>query len=421
MNKYEEILYKLFYIDRNIVSKGNLDALNYIGDIYKDLIIHRFKSGTKFYDWEVPNEWTLNYASIKDSSDNLILNDSDHPFSVVFCSSNVKCKIKGVDLKERLHTGKCDLNDCIPYRQSTYENKWGFCVKQDLKDSINNDSMYFVEIDCSFLKGELLAGELTIPGETDKEIVLTSYICHPRQAHDGLSGVIMLLKVFDFLVTRKNKFTYRFFFFPETIGSICLLGSKILNPEKIEYALVSTCVGSILHKPVYKRTFLNNHSLDNLVNHLYPELVEMRNYYPYGSDERQLSSPGVRIPTGLVMGKPFGEFPEYHTDLDNLEFMNWEDFQKISEIYFHIITEYEILKKPIYLFGACEPMLGKRNLYSVIGNSLHTNDSILRNWILHLSDGNNTILDISIKSGFSVSEVEKFCGELVSHGIIKFI
>jgi aminopeptidase-like protein len=340
--------------------------------------------------------------------------------SVVFCSAPIKSNIRGTDLMERLHINEF-IPESIPYRQSTYDNKWGFCVDHKFKESILADEIYSVEIDSEFSDGELLAGELKIIGESDREIILTSYMCHPRQAHDGLSGVIMLLKLYDFLNTRNNKFTYRFMMFPETIGSICLLGSKKIIPNNIEYSLISTCVGKISNRPVYKSTFLNNHSIDNLINHLFGDSIDIREYYPFGSDERQLSSPGIEIPSAIIMGNPFGEFNEYHTDKDNLEFIDWADFEDLFKIYVSTITEYEKYKKPIYLLNGCEPMLGKRNLYSVIGNSKHTSESIIRNWILHLANGKNNIMDISIKSGFEINLIDQYCDELVEHGIIKLI
>jgi aminopeptidase-like protein len=121
------------------------------------------------------------------------------------------------------------------------------------------------------------------------------------------------------------------------------------------------------------------------------------------------------------MGDPFGEFNEYHTDHDDLDFINWCDIQNIFEIYKSVITEYEKYRKPIYLLEGCEPMLGKRNLYSVIGNSKHTDESIIRNWILHLANGKNNTLDISMKSGFDIDIIERYCKELSNHGIIKLI
>jgi len=407
-------------MDRNIVSPGNLDALNYIGKIYKDLKVHKFRSGSKFYDWVVPKSWKINSATIKNSKGDIILSHHESPMTVVFCSPPTRVSISGRDLIQRLHSNEF-IPDSIPYRQSTYDNKWGFCVNQKFKDSLELDEIYEVDIDSEFSDGELLAGELKIEGNSDKEILLTSYICHPSQAHDGLSGVIMILMIYDFLIKRDNKFTYRFMFFPETIGSICLLGSKNIIPEKVEYSLVSTCVGKITTLPVYKSTFLNNHSIDNLVRYLFNKDIEIRNYYPYGSDERQFSSPGIGIPSSIIMGDPFGEFNEYHTDRDNLDFINWTDIQRIFEIYKSVITEYEKYTKPIYLLDGCEPMLGKRNLYSVIGNSKHTDESIIRNWILHLANGRNNTLDISMKSGFDVDLIERYCEELSKHGIIKLI
>lgn len=420
MNKYKKILEHLFYLDRNIVAEGNLEALNYIKDFYNDLIIHEFPTGTNFYDWEVPRKWKLNSATIKDSKNDIILDHSEAPMSVVFCSNPVNININGAELIHRLHTNE-HLPESTPYRQSTYENEWGFCVTQSFKKKIIAEERYQVEIDSEFFNDNLLTGELKIPGDTDREVILTSYLCHPRQAHDGLSGVIMLLRIYDFLKNRKNKFTYRFLMFPETIGSICLLGSKNILPEKVEYSMVSTCVGKCGHLPVYKSTFINNHSIDNLVSHLYNGGIEIRKYYPFGSDERQLSSPGIEIPTSIIMGLPFGEFNEYHTDQDNLEFVDWSDFDSIFNIYCSVITEYEKFKKPIYLFEGCEPMLGKRNLYSVIGNSKHTQESIIRNWILHLANGHNNTLDISIKSGVSLEIIDLYCEELVNNSLIKLI
>jgi aminopeptidase-like protein len=323
---------------------------------------------------------------------------------VVFCSKPFKGIIKTSELKSRIHTID-KIESAIPYRQSTYDNEWGFCMT---KKELNNlsDETYYVEVDSEFEDGNLLAGELKLEGESKKEVILTSYMCHPRQANDGLSGVIMLLKLYDYLKSKNLKYTYRFFFFPETIGSIALLSEGVIKPNNVEYGLVATCVGKIKNKITYKSTFLNNHSIDNVVRFINDGDTEIKNYFPYGSDERQFSSPNIRIPMASIMGITYGEFDEYHTSFDNLSFIDWGDLNLIYEKYISTILTYETEKKYKTTVGGGEVMLGKRNLYDVKGNSRHTDISKIRNWILHLSDGNNLLIDMSIKSGYDYNLIK---------------
>lgn len=416
MDKYKTILNDLFYIDRNIVADGNGEALNYIKEKYDKLKIHCFPSDLKVFDWMVPKSWKLNHAYIKNLNGDIVFNYKDSPMSVVFCSESFKGIIETSELKDRIYVSdKIEL--ATPYRQSTYDNKWGFCMTKDKLNNLN-DKSYYIEIDSEFEDGNLLAGELRLEGKFNKEVILTSYICHPRQANDGLSGVIMLLKLYDYLKNKDLKYTYRFFFFPETIGSIALLSEGIIRSIDVEYGLVATCVGKIKNKIIYKSSFLNNHSVDNVVKFINNNDTEIRNYFPYGSDERQFSSPGIRIPTASVMGMVYGEFDEYHTSFDNLDFIDWVDLDLIYEKYLSIILTYENEKKYKTTINGCEVMLGKKNLYDVKGNTMHTDTSKIRNWILHLSDGKNSLIDMSIKSGYNYDLIKMEALFLEKLGII---
>lgn len=415
---YKKLLEDLFYIDRNIVCDGNIEALDRIKEDYPNLQIYKFNSGENVFDWTIPKSWKLNNSFIKNPKGDVILSSNENPLNTVFCSESFEGVVSKDELLDRLHFSD-RIPESIPYRQSTYDNRWGFCVQKEFIDGLT-DGDYFVSIDSEFKDGSLVAGELVIEGQTKKEVILTSYICHPRQSNDGLSGVIMLLKLYDYLKTLKLKYTYRFFFFPETIGSITLLSKGVIKPKKVEYALVSTCVGNIDSHITYKSTYLNNHSIDNIIKDKFKDL-DIRKYFPYGSDERQFSSPGIRIPTAVITGTPFGEFDEYHTSFDDLDFFNWGSFNLIFDVYIKTIITYEELERYVVTFGGCEPMLGKRNLYIVEGNTRHTNTSLIRNWILNMCDGRNSLLDMSVESGYSYEDIKYQADILLKNKLIELI
>lgn len=410
----ELILNNVCPLRRSLLGTENDKALSIIEEYYP-LITHSFKSGDGVLDWTVPKEWKLSRATLTSERGELICDSDRSILEVVNYSEPYVGTLSFDDLKEHLHFSTT-LPFSIPYRTSYYNRSWGFCLSKSSYDNLDTSSLYRVNIDAEFVDGSMNIGELCIEGESKKEIILTSYLCHPEQAHDGLSGVICLLDLYDKLKDLDNFYTYRFFFIPETIGSICLLGRGIIKPSKVEFAIVSTCVG-YGEELTYKETFIGNHPIDNIVKNRNKTINQK--FTPTGSDERQLSSPKVRIPTASLMTRPHSEFPEYHTSSDNLDLVNIETIKKVSSFYLEVLREYENRRCYTICHEGGEPFLAHKNIYRQTGGTSNTAWDTARNWVIFLSDNHHSTLDMSIKAGIPIKEIEKCVKVLVDKEIIK--
>ena len=382
-----KLLNKLYKLNRSLVSDDNETALNLINE-YIPLQIHKYKSDTQCFDWKIPKKWKVNKGILKDSTGKIILDSDNNILHLINYSNSFKGKISKNNLINHLHYDK-NLPNAIPYRTSYYSNNWGFCISYNQFKELN-DTIYYIDIDTEFIEGELLIGEAVLKGKSDKEIILTSYYCHPNQINDGLSGVILLTKLYNKLRVLDLKYTYRFFFWPETIGCLTALSQKLIRPENVEYALISTTVGK--GDPYYKRTYLKNHSIDNIIEDI---VKNIRNYIPTGSDERQLSSQNIRIPTGVLTTIPYEEFDEYHTSEDNLDFICIDTINNMVDLYLKILIKYEKYSKYKLSIDGGEPFLSKYNLYRKIGIPGNSNEEVIRNWILHYCDGTKNSIDMS--------------------------
>jgi len=385
--------------------------------------IHKFKSGTKVFDWIIPKKWKVSKAQLKALDGKVVLDYDFNNLNLMTYSSPFSGILEKEILDDHLYF-KESIPNAIPWIHSYYAENWGFCLTKNQYNNLS-DKKYEVDIQTEFVDDFLNIAELEIKGKTDKEVIFTSYTCHPQMASDNVSGILLLLELYNLLKDRKDlKFTYKFFFFPETIGSITLLSSRLIKPENIEYALIGTCTGTgeEIH---YKKTHENNHSLDLIIEDVLSSYknVKIRDYWPTGgSDERQLSSPKIRIPTGTVMRAPYGEYDEYHTSLDDLSLMSIDKIKEIANIHEEIVLKYESYPKYLVAHDGCEPFLSKYNLYRTVGGT-HQNYEYeaIRSWVLFLSDGKNNIKDMSKKSGFSEEKIQKTVNILVENKIIEEI
>ena len=408
----KKLLNRLFGLNRSLMGPDNDYALEAIGS-HLPLGIHSFASGTQCFDWKVPNMWALNKAQLIDDEGKLLV-DGDNVLNIVNYSTSFSGAVMRDDLDSYLHTDP-SLPTAIPYRTSYYKRTWGFCLPYKEYAKLNSP-LYHIEIDSEFVPWNLNVGEACLVGRGDKEIILTSYLCHPRQAHDGLSGVMLLILLYDLLKKEKLNFSYRFFFGPETIGTLCLLSSQVIRRDAVEFAMVATCVGTG-NELNYKSTFKNNHSIDNLVPQW--EEIKLREYYPYGSDERQFSSPGMRIPTCSLMRTPYQQYPEYHTSLDNLDFISIKKIEETAKLYRDILLEYDRSKR--YRCSSTEggePFLSDKGLYRTLSVPGHEEEEIIQKWVLFLADGEHSVYDMQRASGFPSFKIKEAISKLEDAGLI---
>ncbi len=430
------LMCKIFPIMRSITGEGNRQTLRILKEFVPGLEIKEISSGTKVFDWTIPEEWNVRGAWVKNSLGEKIIELKNSNLHVVNYSIPFNGKISLEELKEHLYTLP-NQPDKIPYITSYYKKRWGFCLSQNDFDKLENGD-YEVLIDSSLGRGSLSYGEVFIPGKSKEEILFSSYICHPSQANDSLSGISLCAVLARELMKRKLKYSYRFLFIPETIGAIAWLS---MNEEKISNILggyVVTCVGDA-GKFTYKRSRQQNHFIDRaalkvLVN--YKEDFKIRKFDPSdGSDERQFSSPGFNIAVGSLMRTKYGEFKEYHNSGDNLDFVEpvflGDSFKKYLEIIEMLesgnVREEENLdegytdgEKYLNLNPKCEPQLGKRDLYETIGGrtAVEINESAIF-WVLNFSDGKHSLEGISEKSGLGFEEIKKAAEILEEKELLK--
>lgn len=385
---------KLFPICRSITGQGVRDTLKILNEVC-ELQIKEVSSGYKAFDWVIPQEWEISDAYIIDPNGVKIVDFKKNNLHVVGYSIPIDIELSLEELKKHLYYIE-DLPDAIPYITSYYKENWGFCISYNQWKNLKN-GIYKIKINSRHFNGKLNYGELIIKGKSNKEVLISTYICHPSMANNELSGPVVSIYLAKWLKDINPYYTYRFIYIPETIGSIVYL-SKNLNDLKknVICGFNLTCIGDN-----YNYSFLNTRYgdtlTDKLIENVFSKRLKVFNKYSYierGSDERQFCSPGIDLPIVTIMRSKFGEYKEYHTSLDDLNFISEEGLDGGYKIVKECISVLEENKKFITKF-LCEPQLSKRNLYPDI-STLKTRESVktLMN-IIAYSDGKNDLIDLS--------------------------
>ncbi len=381
----------LFPINRSLTGKGNRKTLKYLSKLMPNMNIHSVKSGVKAFDWEVPDEWHIDEAYIEDSKGNIIVDFSNNNLHVVGYSIPIDKWLELDDLQEYIHSLP-DRPDAIPYVTSYYSRTWGFCLKHSQRERLEK-GMYRVVIKSKIFPGKMNYGELIIPGTEDKEVLLSTYICHPSMANNELSGPVVTTALAQWLAQKKDlKYTYRILFLPETIGSIYYLSQNFTSlQKKVIAGYVLTCIGDercFSFIPSRSGNTLSDQVAKHVLHHVDPE-YKIYSFLDRGSDERQYCSPGIDLPIASVMRSKYHEYPEYHTSLDNLDFVTAKGLGGGLDIYKKIITAIENNYNPMYT-KYCEPQLGIRGLYS---DRTFRTSSIIN--LLAYADGEKSLLEIA--------------------------
>jgi aminopeptidase-like protein len=414
-----ELMEKLYPICRSITGNGVRETLNIISD-YIPLEIHEIPTGTKVFDWIVPKEWNIKDAYIKNSKGEKIVDFNKSNLHVLNYSVPIHKKISLKELKEHLYTLP-DYPNWIPYLTSYYKENWGFCLPHNQFEKLE-EGEYEVFIDSTLEDGHLTFGEFYLKGKSDDEILFSCYICHPSLCNDNLSGTVLLTFLSKLLSDRDLKYSYRFLFIPETIGAITWLSLNENKISNIKYGIVATCVGDP-GISTYKKTHDGDVIIDKIVQKTLIDSGDKYNiveFFPSGSDERQFSSMGFKLLVGSLMRTMYGHFPEYHTSADNLDFVQPEYLADSLEKYLKIIFILENNSSYLNLNPKCEPQLGKRGLYRMIGSQkLGGINELAMFWLLNLSDGTNSLLDISIRSGLIFEQIKAAADALHAHDLLE--
>ena len=411
---------ELFYINRSITGNGVRETLKSISKKVNNFQINEVSSGTKCFDWKVPKEWNVNDAFIADEKGNKIIDFKDNNIHLVGYSKAVDKVVPYNELMNKLYTIP-EMPNVIPYITSYYSEDWGFCVTENQKNNLKKQN-YHVKIDSSLKNGSLTYGEVLIKGESKKEIIFSTYICHPSLANDNLSGPVLATYLAMYLQKiKKLRFSYRFIFIPETIGAIAYLNKNLNNLKKNTYAgFILTCVGDNNNY-----SYLSSRNGDNIcdiaaLHVLNYSKVQYKKYsfLDRGSDERQYSSPGIDLPFCSVMRSKYGEFDEYHTSLDNLDFVSPEGFEGSYNMHKKIIDLFECNFKYKSIILA-EPQLGKRGLYP--NKSTKKSHEKVRDMmnLISYSDGKKSLLEIANEIKVPIWDLSLLASKLIEHKILK--
>jgi aminopeptidase-like protein len=414
-----QLISDLYPICRSITGDGVRKTLDFVQQ-YISLELHEVKSGTPVFDWTVPKEWNIRDAYIKNSRGEKIIDFQKLNLHVLNYSLPVNQKIQLEELKKHLITIP-DKPDWVPYRTSYYKETWGFCLSHNQLLQMQDDE-YEVYIDSTLEDGSLTYGEYFIPDETDKEVLISCHTCHPSLANDNLAGITLTTFLAKYLSQLKLKYSYRFIFIPGTIGSITWLAKNEENVDKIKHGLVVTCIGDP-GKSHYKKSRRGNAEIDKAAIHVLQRSGQdfvIQEFSPYGYDERQYCSPGFNLPVGCFMRSPHGTYPQYHTSADNLELVQPEYLADSLTKFLAVLNIIENNKKYLNQNPKCEPMLGKRGLYSAIGGQTDTKKRELAMlWVLNMSDGENSLLDIAEKSDLEFDLIKETADTLQQFNLLK--
>jgi aminopeptidase-like protein len=380
-------------------------------------------SGQKVFDWFIPDEWNIKDAYLITPDQRKIACFTDNNLHVVNYSVPINTNIGFEELKAHLHTLP-DLPGAIPYVTSYYENNWGFCLDYHTYQTLPEHGAYHAFIDSTLAPGSLTYGEAVLEGESDEEILFSTYLCHPSMANNELSGPLITAFLYRELKKLPSlRYTYRFVVAPETIGVIAYLAERGEHLKaKIKAGYVITCAGNPAPF-TYKRSRHGNTLADKAAEYVLHETSNGRasvlDFFPYGSDERQYCSPGFDLPVGSIARSMYNTYPQYHSSLDNKEFIDMGTLAESVSMCEQICRVLEADEKYLNQIMMCEPNLGRRGLYPTLGGRNITNQDILSmNWLLNYSDGNHSLLDIARLSRVSIRELKEIAEKLVNAGLL---
>ena len=395
---------ELYPICRSITGDGVRQSLRLLQRL-APIALREVPTGTPVFDWEVPREWNLRAARLVGPDGKVVVDADRLNLHVLNYSVPFRGKVSLEELQKHLHSLP-EQPSRVPYRTSYYREDWGFCLSHEQRMQLQSGE-YEVFIDTTLTDGFLTFGELVLPGEQSDEVLISAHCCHPSLANDNLSGMVLAAMLARLIGGLPLRYTYRFLFAPGTIGSITWLAQNEERARRIAHGLVVTCVGDE-GKLTYKRSRRGNAEIDRAVEYVLAqsgEAYEIRDFSPYGYDERQYCSPGFNLAVGSLTRTPNGEYPEYHTSADNPDLVKPDRLVDSLRRYLEVLEVLEGNRNYINQMPKCEPQLGKRGLYgSVGGQSQAAASQMAMLWVLNLSDGGHSLLDIAERSkqGFPV-------------------
>lgn len=412
---------RLFPYHRSITGPGVRQTLQALQDEIP-LQIREIPTGSVVFDWEVPREWHVRDAYIADEANVRLVDIATCNLHIAGYSRAVDRTMPWSKLKSHLITDPAQP-EWVPFRSNHFEDDWSFCLshRQYLELEDRGERDYHVVVDAEFVDGSLSYGELFVRGECEDEVLISTHVCHPSMANDNLSGIVVSTWLAKAILDTSRRMSYRFIFIPATIGAIAWLAVNEDTTRNIRHGLVLSGVGDD-GDITYKRSRRESAEVDRAVAHVLQssgDAHRIRDFEPFGYDERQFCSPGFDLPMGCFMRTPNGEYAEYHTSGDNLDFISPSQLADSLAKLRRVLDVLDANRKFRNLKPKCEPRLGQYGLYEGFGRS-PDRVALQRavQWVLNLSDGSNSLLEIAERSGVPFEMVSHASGLLVDCGLL---
>ena len=415
-----DLVRELYPLCRSITGNGVRQTLAIVGRSLP-LQIHEVPTGTPVLDWVVPKEWNVREAWIKGPDGKTVVDFRDSNLHLLGYSQPLHQRMSLAELRPHLFSLP-ERPDWTPYRNSFYKDAWGFCLPHRRLEALR-DGEYEVRIDASLEDGSLTYGEAVLPGESEREILLSCHVCHPSLCNDNLSGIALLTLAGRYLAKLRLRHTVRILFCPVTIGAITWLARNEATLGRIDHGLVVTLVGDA-GPTTYKRSRRGDAPIDRAFAHVLRRRGDhaIVDFSPYGYDERQFCSPGFDLPVGCLMRTPHGEFPEYHTPADDLAFVKPGALADSLEKLLAALEVLENDRRYLNQNPKGEPQLGRRGIFRALaerGQDGAREMALL--WVLNYSDGRNGLLDIAERSGLPFGAVAEAARVLAENDLLREI
>ena len=412
---------RMFPICRSITGNGFRESLEMLREAVPEMKVYEVPTGTEVFDWTVPKEWNIRGGGIYRLNGDKVIDFKDSNLHIVGYSLPIDKMISREELMEHIYT-QPEQPDLIPYVTSYYKERWGFCMSENQKQTMTDDE-YHVVIDSSLEDGSLTYGELIIPGQTEDEVLITTYLCHPSMANDELSGPVVMTELIKYVQQMKDRrYTYRFVINPETIGAITYI-SRNLDAllKNVKAGFVLSCVGDDRTYSYIATKYgdtLADRVLKNVLQFHFPEYHQY-SFLDRGSDERQYGSAGVNLPVCGFCRSKYTQFPEYHTSADNMELISPEGLQGAYDVMVKVIMALE--NNYYYAMTCqCEPQLGKRGLYPTISyKGSHDDVNVIRDFTAY-ADGSHDLIDVSNIINVPINVLIDIKNKLQAHDLLNY-
>jgi aminopeptidase-like protein len=410
---------ELYPICRSITGDGLRRTLRILQRI-APVALTEVPTGTAVFDWVVPREWNLRAARLLGPRGDLIVDADRLNLHVLNYSVPFRGKVTLEELDRHLHSIP-EQPTLVPYRTSYYREDWGFCLSHEQRSRLPPGE-YDVLVDTSLTAGSLTYGEVVVPGASEHEVLVSAHCCHPSLANDNLSGMVLAATLARLLRGIRPRYTYRFLFAPGTIGAITWLALNERHARRVAHGLVVACVGDA-GPLTYKRSRRGDAEIDRAVVHVLAHSGaehQIRDFSPYGYDERQYCSPGFDLPVGSLTRTPYGEYAEYHTSGDDPAFVKPDRLVDSLRTYLRVFAVLEGNETYVNLTPHCEPQLGKRGLFGHMGGRSHAVASQMALlWVLNLSDGSRSLLDVAERAKLPFAAVRSAALALEDAGLVR--